>query len=127
MLEVDKEKIQKMLESDLTSDEIAEYSGIAYTTARELKDGITSIDEASFRTQVKLTYGYKIAFEGHVPEEVSLERRIAIVDAAIGINKIDGLVLTDEYIEKMYDMAHGRIKRSEFSEYVLQSTRSKLD
>lgn len=60
-------------------------------------------------------------------EEVSLERRIAIVDAAIGINKIDGLVLTDEYIEKMYDMSHGRIKRSEFSEYVLQSTRSKLD
>ncbi|ARQ03568.1 MULTISPECIES: hypothetical protein [Staphylococcaceae] len=119
MLEVDKEKIQKILESDLTSDEIAEYSGIAYTTARELKDGITSIDEASFRTQVKLTYGYKIAFEGHVPEKVSLKRRIAIVDAAIGINKIDGLVLTDEYIEKMYDMVHGRIKRSEFAEYVL--------
>lgn len=60
-------------------------------------------------------------------EEVSLERRIAIVDAAIGINKIDGLVLTDEYIEKMYDMAHGRLKRFEFLEYVLQSTSSKLD
>ncbi len=122
MLQVDKEKIQKLLESDLTSDEIAEYSGIAYTTARELKDGIISIDEASFRTQVKLTDGYKIAFEGYKPEEVSLERRIAIVDAAIGINKIDGLALSDEYIEKMYDMAHGRIKRSEFAEYVLQET-----
>lgn len=121
MLEVDKGKIQKLLKSDLTSDEIAEYSGIAYTTARELKDGITSTDEASFRTQVKLTYGYKKAFEGYVPEEVSLKRRIAIVDAAIGINKIDGLVLTNEYIEKMYDMAHGRIKKSEFAEYVLQS------
>lgn len=42
------------------------------------------------------------------------ERRIAIVDATIGINKIDGLVLSDEYIEKMYGMAYGRIKRSEF-------------
>ncbi|TDM49299.1 hypothetical protein ETI06_07070 [Macrococcoides goetzii] len=124
MLDVDKEKIQKLLESDLSSDEIAEYSGIAYTTARELKNGITSIDEASFRVQVKLTYGYKKAFEGYMPEEVSLERRIAIVDAAIGINKIDGLVLTDEYIEKMYDMAHGRIKRSEFSEYVLNSNKN---
>lgn len=46
MLEVDKEKIQKMLESDVTSDEIVEYSGIGYTTGRELKDGITNIDEA---------------------------------------------------------------------------------
>lgn len=110
MLEVDKEKVQKLLESDLTSDEIAEYSGIAYATARELKDGITSIGEASFRTQVKLTYGYKIAFEGYVPEEVSLERKIAIVDVAIGINKIDDIALSDEYIEEMYDMIHGRIK-----------------
>ncbi|HDP5849361.1 TPA: hypothetical protein P6W17_002308 [Staphylococcus aureus] len=127
MLEVDKEKIQKMLESDLTSDEIAEYSGIAYTTARELKDGITSIDEASFRTQVKLTHGYKIAFEGYVPEEKSLEKRISNVEVAININKIDGIMLSDEYIEKMYDMAHGRIKRSEFAEYVLQSTRNKSE
>ncbi|MCU7558662.1 hypothetical protein [Macrococcus capreoli] len=122
MLEVDKEKIKNFFVSDLSSDQIAEYSGIAYTTARELKNGTTSIDEASFRTQVKLTYGYKKAFEGYEPEEVSLERRIAIVDAAIGINKIDGLALSDEYIEKMYDMAHGRIKRSEFAEYVLQET-----
>ncbi|MCI2922823.1 MULTISPECIES: hypothetical protein [Staphylococcus] len=127
MLEVDKEKIQKMLESDVTSDEIVEYSGIGYTTGRELKDGITNIDEASFRTQVKLIYGYEIAFEGYVPEEKSLEKRISNVEAAININKIDGIMLSDKYIENMYDMAHGRIKRSEFSEYVLQSTRSKLD
>lgn len=59
-----KKKFKNYFESDLSSDEIAEYSGIAYTTSRELKDGITSIDEALFRTQVKLTYGYKIAFEG---------------------------------------------------------------
>lgn len=127
MLEVDKEKIQKMLESDVTSDEIVEYSGIGYTTGIELKDGITNIDEASFRTQVKLIYGYEIAFEGYVPEEKSLEKRISNVEAAININKIDGIMLSDKYIENMYDMAHGRIKRSEFSEYVLQSTRSKLD
>ena len=54
-----------------------------------------------------------------MPEEKNLAKRISNVEAAININKIDGIMLSDEYIEKMYDMAHGRIKRSEFSEYVL--------
>lgn len=58
---------------------------------------IQVIDEASFRIPVKLTDRYKIAFEEYKPEEVSIERRIAIVDAVIGINRIDGLVLS-EYV-----------------------------
>ncbi|UOB19562.1 hypothetical protein [Macrococcus armenti] len=89
MLEVDKEKIQKFLESDLTLNQIVEYSRIAYSTA--------SIDEASFRTQIKLTFGYKIAFEGYEPEEVNLERRIAIIDAAIGINNYEKLTNESQF------------------------------
>lgn len=57
-----------------------------------------------------------------MPEEKSLEKRISNVEVAININKIDGIMLSDEYIEKMYDMAHRRIKRSEFAEYVLKSS-----
>lgn len=65
-------------------------------------------------------YMDKNGIEECVPEEISLKRGIAIFDTAIGINKIDGFVLSDEYIEKLHDMVYGRIKRSKFAEYVLR-------
>lgn len=39
------ERNQKLFNRELISDEIAEYSGIAYTTAREMEDGIIRIDK----------------------------------------------------------------------------------
>jgi len=40
------------------------------------------------------------------------------MEAAIGINEIDGLVLTNKDLEKYYDYANGKITSSELEEYI---------
>lgn len=126
MLDVDLLKIKKMFDSSLKTREIAEASGLAYTTTDNLRKGITSIENASFRTLVKLTKGFNFLAGVDKKPTISLSKKIENVDASIGINKIDGIALSDEYIEKFYELANGKINRSEFDEFIIQRYNKQL-
>lgn len=120
MLEANIEKVQLLLQSDKSTKKIATASGLAYDTVSNLRENVTSIEDASFRTQVKLTDAYNIIVETQKMKEIPMKRRLAIADAAIGINKIDGIALSEEYIDKFYELAEGKITETEFADYVMK-------
>lgn len=126
MLQVDLLKIKQMFDSTLKTKEIADASGLAYTTTDNLRKGITPIENASFRTLVKLTNGFNYLSGLEKKKALSITKKISNVDASISINKIDGIALSDEYIEKFYALANGKINRSEFDEYILQQYNKQL-
>lgn len=120
MLETNLEKVRLLLQSDISTKEIANVSGLAHDTVSNLRQNVMSIEDASFRTQVKLTDAYNIIVDGQEIIEIPKKRRLAIADAAIGINKIDGIALSEEYIDKFYKLAEGKISETEFADYVLK-------
>ncbi|QYA46055.1 hypothetical protein KYI13_12775 (plasmid) [Macrococcoides bohemicum] len=121
MLNVNLENIKKFFESDISTKQISEYSNLAYTTTDNLRKGLSNLENATFRTLVKLSNGYEKYIKNlsiNDPGHIELDRRKRHVEVAIRMNDIDGNVLSEEYIQKFYDYANGKISKAEFNEYV---------
>lgn len=122
MLNVDLLKIREFFNTNLKTKEIAELSGLAYTTTDNLRKGITNLENASFRTLVKLTTGYEKHLGNYKNPKLTDTKKLANAELAIKLNDIDGNVLSEEYIEKYYACVNGKISQAELNEYVMYQT-----
>lgn len=93
-------------------------SSISKIYINELITDRNQLDEASYRTLVKLTEGYNQLHGKSTKLDLPDQEKIAIAKAAIGIIAIDGIALSDEYIDLLYKNARGEVTGRQFDEYV---------
>ncbi|TDL98528.1 hypothetical protein ERX27_03570 [Macrococcus brunensis] len=118
MLNYDISSINKLLESEHTDTEVGDLSELSRHKIHDFRKNGWNEQELSFRTLVKLTIGYKRLIGEMKEEEINIEKRIKNAEVAIALNEIDGLALSDEYINMLMKKARGEINGREMDEYI---------
>ncbi|MGV2929296.1 hypothetical protein RW115_11915 [Macrococcus capreoli] len=118
-MKVDLLKIRLLFDSDFSTKEIAEASRLAYTTVTDLRKGVNSLDNASFRTLVNLTHAYHVIYNDEKAiKEKSLAEIRDSVETAIQLNKIDGIAIDEVTLSRFEAYADGKITKSELDEFI---------
>ena len=117
---VDINAVEQFLKEDIAIQKISDLSGVAYSTVKDLRNGITALENASFSTLFKLNVAYDQYIQGKSPRKLSKEEKYDHIKNALNMLKMDGIVLNEEDLKPYYDYAEGKITLSELDEVAKQ-------
>ena len=119
-LQVDINQVKEFLNDDMTTMEISNLSGVAYTTVRDLRMNLTQLEKASFSTLFKLNQAYLSYEKLFDSSKDAREKKYKRIESALNMLRMDGIVLNEEDLKPYYDYAEGKISLAELDEVAKQ-------
>mgnify|MGYP001942169866 CR=1 FL=1 len=114
---VDINAVEQFLKEDITIQKISDLSGVAYSTVKDLRNGITALEKSSFSTLFKLNVAYDQYMQGKSPRKLSKEEKQNTLNEALNMLKMDGIQVTEETLKQFNKYIQGIITEVELSEY----------